>query len=418
MDYKKQRTIDWSLILLYLLMVVLGWLSIYSSSYDPGNISHFFSFNSIAKKQLLFIFIAVIISSTILFMDVKILPKISYLIYGICMSSLILALFVGKEVGGAKAWFDFGLFGIQPAEFAKIGTTLAIAKFINNKKIYLNSWKKIIQVSLFFLTPILLILKQPDAGSALVYTSFLIMFYREGLSLKYVISVIIIGTVSITTIIFGIHNTIIYLVFTGLVFAYILFKNKKSLIPALLFFIFSALISMGVNYAYDEIIPKHQKERIDLIIGKEQNLLGSGYNLNQSLIAIGSGGILGKGFLKGTQTKFNFVPEQNTDFIFCTIGEEFGFAGSVFIIILFIALISRIIFLSEKHVSRFSRIFGYSVASIFFSHIFINISMTLGLMPIIGIPLPFFSYGGSSLLSFTILLFMFIKMDQKRSDRF
>jgi len=216
----------------------------------------------------------------------------------------------------------------------------------------------------------------------------------------------------------GVNNTIIFLIFITLIFSYILKRNKKTFIPALIFFIISASIISSTNYAYEHILQPHQKERIDIILGKENNDLGSGYNLNQSLIAIGSGGLIGKGYLNGTQTKFNFVPEQNTDFIFCTIGEEFGFIGSIIVIGLFSILILRIIMLSEKQTSRFSRIVGYSLSSILFAHVFINISMTIGLMPVIGIPLPFFSYGGSSLLSFSILFCMFIKLDRYRIERF
>ena len=216
----------------------------------------------------------------------------------------------------------------------------------------------------------------------------------------------------------GVNYTILFLILITFIFSYILRKNKKTFIPALLFFIISASIISGVNYTYENILQEHQKERIDIILGKEKNDLGSGYNLNQSLIAIGSGGFSGKGFLNGTQTKFNFVPEQNTDFIFCTIGEEFGFIGSLTVIILFAVLILRIIMLSEQQTSRFSRIIGYSLSSILFAHVVINISMTIGLMPVIGIPLPFFSYGGSSLLAFSILFFMFIKLDTFRIERF
>tara|TARA_B100000902_G_C27072037_1_gene794528 strand:- start:163 stop:897 length:735 start_codon:yes stop_codon:yes gene_type:complete len=244
------------------------------------------------------------------------------------------------------------------------------------------------------------------------------MFFREGLPLKYIVIITTISITSLSTIILGVNTWVLCLVILTVIFGYILYKNKKTLIPALLFFIINAFITMGINYTYNELLPKHQKERIDLIIGKEKNNLGSGYNLNQSLIAIGSGGLIGKGFLQGTQTKFNFVPEQNTDFIFCTVGEEWGFIGSFFIMLLFILLILRILFLSENQTSRFSRIFGYSLTSILFAHVIINMSMTLGLMPVIGIPLPFFSYGGSSFLSFSILLFTFLKLDQNRTERF
>ena len=405
-------------IVIYLLLVFLGCLSIYSSSFNPSIDTSFLSLNTIIGRQLLFVISALIISTFILLFDFKIIFRLSYIIYFISIIALVLVLFIGKEVGGAKAWFDFGKFGFQPAEFAKFGTILGIAKFMHDKDIYLNRLKELIIVSLMLLIPCLLIMKQPDAGSALVYGSLIIMFLREGLQLRYIFSIIIICVVSFLTMVVGVNYTILFLILITFIFSYILRKNKKTFIPALLFFIISASIISGVNYTYENILQEHQKERIDIILGKEKNDLGSGYNLNQSLIAIGSGGFIGKGFLNGTQTKFNFVPEQNTDFIFCTIGEEFGFIGSLTVIILFAVLILRIIMLSEQQTSRFSRIIGYSLSSILFAHVVINISMTIGLMPVIGIPLPFFSYGGSSLLAFSILFFMFIKLDTFRIERF
>ena len=418
MNYTKQFNIDWITICIYLLITCFGWLSIYSSSYQPEYSLLNLTFNMIAGKQLFFIILSTLIVVLIILIDIKIITRLGYIIYLICVLSLILVLFFGKEVGGAKAWFDFGVFGLQPAEFAKFGAILVIAKFMNDKNIYLTDIKKILKVSSFIVVPILLILQQPDAGSALVYASLIIMFFREGLPLKYIVIITTISITSLSTIILGVNTWVLCLVILTVIFGYILYKNKKTLIPALLFFIINAFITMGINYTYNELLPKHQKERIDLIIGKEKNNLGSGYNLNQSLIAIGSGGLIGKGFLQGTQTKFNFVPEQNTDFIFCTVGEEWGFIGSFFIMLLFILLILRILFLSENQTSRFSRIFGYSLTSILFAHVIINMSMTLGLMPVIGIPLPFFSYGGSSFLSFSILLFTFLKLDQNRTERF
>tara|TARA_Y100001968_G_scaffold331382_1_gene385867 strand:+ start:1132 stop:2388 length:1257 start_codon:yes stop_codon:yes gene_type:complete len=414
----KQVNIDWGIILIYLSLIFFGWLSIYSSSYTPEHSFNLLAIKTIYSKQFFFIICSLFIGVFIMLLDVKLISRLGYLIYIISIVSLILVLFIGKEVGGAKAWFNFGKFGLQPAEFAKFATILAIAKFINDQKIYLNKTMHIIQVGLFIACPFILILMQPDAGSALIYTSLIIVFFREGLKAQYLFFVFLVCILSISTIILGIKTTILLYVILNLFFAYILKKNRKHIMPALISFIIGTFLISGINYGYENILQPHQKERIDLIIGKEKNNLGSGYNLNQSLIAIGSGGVLGKGYLEGTQTKFNFVPEQNTDFIFCTIGEEFGFLGSIFIVILFFSLIIRVLFLSEKQTSRFSRIIGYSLASILFSHVFINIGMTLGLMPVIGIPLPFFSYGGSSLLSFSMLLFTFIKLDAYRIHRF
>ena len=414
---KTQRiSFDWFTIILYLTLVFLGWMSIYSSSYTLD--SPVFSLNTIAGRQLAFIIGSLLIGSSILLIDAKLINRLSYVVYLLTVIALVLVLFIGKEVGGAKAWFNFGKFGLQPAEFAKIGTILAIAKFLNDKDIYLDTTRTLIISISFIIFPVLLILIQPDAGSALVYTALIIMFYREGLPLRYIIGVIIVGILSILTLIIGVSSTIIVLIILTSILAYLLNKQKKKFMIVLIFFIMCASVISGINYTYEKVLRPHQKERIDLIIGKEKNELGSGYNLRQSLIAIGSGGFIGKGYLKGTQTKGNFVPEQDTDFIFCTIGEEFGFLGSGLVITLLLTLIIRIILLSEKQTSRFGRIIGYSLASILFAHIFINIGMTTGLVPVIGIPLPFFSYGGSSLLAFSMLLCIFMKLDSCRMERF
>lgn len=414
----KTYKLDTVSIVIYLLLIFLGCLSIYSSSFNPNIETTLLSLNTIIGRQLFFVLTALIFSVFILLVDFKIIFRLSYIIYFVSIISLVLVLFIGKEVGGAKAWFDFGKFGLQPAEFAKFGTILGIAKFMHDRDIYINRLKELVIISLMLLIPCLLIMKQPDAGSALVYGSLIIMFFREGLQLRYIFGIITICLLSFLTIVIGVNYTIIFLTFITFILLYVLKKNKKTFIPALLFFILSASIINGVNYTYENVLQVHQKERIDIILGKENNKLGSGYNLNQSLIAIGSGGLIGKGYLEGTQTKFNFVPEQNTDFIFCTIGEEFGFIGSLIVIILFTILIVRIILLSEQQTSRFSRIIGYSLSSVLFAHVAINISMTIGLMPVIGIPLPFISYGGSSLLAFSILFFVFIKLDTYRIERF
>ena len=416
--HQKPGKINWIIILIYFILVFIGWASIYSSSYSPESSFDLINTKTIYGKQLLFIACSFIVSIFILLVDIKIITRLCYIVYFASIISLILVLFIGKEVGGAKAWFNFGSFGLQPAEFAKYGTILAISKFINDKNIYLNKSINTLKVCGFILLPFLLILKQPDAGSALIFTALIIMFFREGLQIRYMFFGIISLLLCLSTIVVGVSVTIIILIFLNIGFAYLLKKHKKILLPALVTFIIGILIVGSVNYGYDNILQPHQKERIDIIIGKEKNNLGSGYNLNQSLIAIGSGGFWGKGYLNGTQTKFNFVPEQNTDFIFCTIGEEFGFAGSSIIIMLFMTLIIQIIWISEKQTSRFSRIYGYSLSAILFAHIVINISMTLGIMPVIGIPLPFISYGGSSLLSFSILLFTFLKLDSYRIYRF
>ncbi len=417
MNTSEKTKLDWITVFMYLTLALFGWLSVYSSSYSEIN-GNIFPLSSIAGKQLFFIIISIILGSLILLTDSKIIPKIGYLAYIFTVGCLILVLIFGKEVGGAKAWFKFGSFGLQPSEFAKVGTILAIAKFINKQNLYFDKFSVLVKVGVIIFIPTTLILLQPDAGSALIYMSLIIMFFREGLPLRYIISIILIIILSLITIIVGVNASLILLITLTIILGYLLKKNKQRLILALLFFIGYSTIITTVNYSYENILGAHQKERIDVIIGKEKNKLGSGYNLNQSLIAIGSGGFFGKGYLKGTQTKGNFVPEQNTDFIFCTIGEEFGFMGSLIVIILFMLFVIRLIILSEKQTSRFSRVIGYSVVSILLGHIFINIGMTIGLIPVIGIPLPFFSYGGSSMLAFTMLIFIFLRLDLSRLERF
>ena len=417
MHQEKNIKFDKLTVILYFTIVFIGWLSIYSSSYHE-TVSSMITINTIAGKQLFFIFISILSSIFLLLIDVKIILRLSYIIYFINILSLILVLLIGKEVGGAKAWFKIGSFGLQPAEFAKLGTILVISKFINDKEIYLNSLKNLLIIISFIFIPSFLILLQPDAGSSLIYSALIIMFFREGLQLKYIISIITAGLLALATIIIGVNTTIIGLIIMTFILFIVLNKQPKKLMISLIFFISCSFIISGVNYTYENILESHQKERIDILIGKEKNKLGSGYNLNQSLIAIGSGGLMGKGFLKGTQTKGNFIPEQNTDFIFCTVGEEFGFIGSLTIILLFLALITRIIILSEKQYSRISRVFGYCLASILFAHVVINIGMTIGIVPVIGIPLPFLSYGGSSMLTFSIMLFLFIKLNSLKLERF
>jgi len=427
MIYKKHTQFDWQTIIVYLILVLIGWLSIYSNCHTETNL--LFQLPSEAAKQLIFIITSLIIGGVILLTDSKIIPKIGYLIYILCLLSLVLVLFIGKKVGGATSWFDFGFFGMQPAEFAKVGTILAIAKFMNEQKLYFNNlfsynwnkFKSICIVILLIIAPILLIMLQPDAGSALVYGSLIIMFYREGFPSFVIGSILLIIFLSLLTIIIGLKSTSIILIILTILLSYILIKQriKKSLyIMALFFFIAGSSVILSIHYSYEHILQDHQRTRIDILLGKEQDPFGAGFNLRQSLYAIGSGEFSGKGYLKGTQTQGKFVPEQTTDFIFCTVGEEFGFWGGFTTISLFSIFIIRIIILSERQTSRFSRIIGYCLASILFGHIFINIGMTIGIIPVVGIPLPFFSYGGSSMLAFSILLFIFLNLDSHRLERF
>ena len=408
---------DKILICIYSALLFIGYFSIYSSSFS-GTETKILTVSTISGKQLIFIIVSLITGLLILLTDVKFIIRSSYFLYALSIISLILVLIFGKEVGGAKAWFSIGGFGFQPSEFVKLTTILSISKYIHDNEIYLNSLKNIIKISLFIMIPAFLILLQPDAGSTLVFLGLVIMIFREGFQNRYVFSIVITSLFSILTILIGVSKTIIFLIFCTVIFFVFLKKYSKRLMLSFIFFITCSIIISGINFAYENILQPHQKERIDIIIGKEKNKLGSGYNLNQSLIAIGSGGITGKGFLKGTQNKGNFVPEQNTDFIFCTIGEEFGFIGSLITLSLFFSLILRIIYLSEKQYSRLNRVYGYSLASIIFTHVFVNIGMTVGLVPVIGIPLPFLSYGGSSMLSFSLMFFLFLKLNASKLERF
>lgn len=408
---------DKILICIYSALLFIGYFSIYSSSFS-GTETKILTVSTISGKQLIFIIVSLITGLLILLTDVKFIIRSSYFLYALSIISLILVLIFGKEVGGAKAWFSMGGFGFQPSEFVKLTTILSISKYIHDNEIYLNSLKNIIKISLFIIIPAFLILLQPDAGSTLVFLGLVIMIFREGFQNRYVFSIVITSLFSILTILIGVSKTIIFLIFCTVIFFVFLKKYSKRLMLSFIFFITCSIIISGINFAYENILQPHQKERIDIIIGKEKNKLGSGYNLNQSLIAIGSGGITGKGFLKGTQNKGNFVPEQNTDFIFCTIGEEFGFIGSLITLSLFFSLILRIIYLSEKQYSRLNRVYGYSLASIIFTHVFVNVGMTVGLVPVIGIPLPFLSYGGSSMLSFSLMFFLFLKLNASKLERF
>lgn len=329
---------------------------------------------------------------------------------------LVGVLIIGKEIGGAKSWYDLGSFSMQPSEFAKIGVLLALSKYLSQLNINLTNIDTQIKAFALILLPIILIMLQPDAGSAIVFASLFLVLYREGISGVYLVILALAISLFILTLKFETQIAMIITTLVAILFGYLLKKGKNSIKPA----IFSLVIALGfiqsVEYLYNEILRQHHRSRIDLILGKIDDIHGAGYNLHQSKIAIGSGGFSGKGFLDGTQTKFNFVPEQSTDFIFCTIGEEWGFIGSVITIGLFLALLLRLIVLAERQRSTFSRVYGYGVATILFCHFFINIAMTIGIMPVIGIPLPFFSYGGSSLWGFSILLFIFIKLDAYRMD--
>ena len=407
--------IDWSLVLIYLLMLLFGWINIYAANYGEG-VLNLITMDAEPGKQLFWIATSCIWIFFILLLDGKFYTTFSYLIYAFMVLLLIGVLFIGKEIGGAKSWYDLGSFSMQPSEFAKVGVLLALSKYLSQLNLNLNKIETQLRALAILAFPIVLIMLQPDAGSAIVFASLFLVLFREGIPAIYLTIIGLAISLFIVTLKFESTVAMIVTTIIAALFAYLLKKGRNSIKPAILSLVLGLGFIQSVGYLYNEILRPHQRSRIDLILGKIDDIHGAGYNLHQSKIAIGSGGFSGKGFLDGTQTKFNFVPEQSTDFIFCTIGEEWGFMGSLITIALFTGLLFRIIFLAERQRSTFSRVYGYGVATILFCHFFINIAMTIGVMPVIGIPLPFFSYGGSSLWGFSILLFIFIKLDAYRMD--
>ncbi len=411
------RNIDWGVIAIYLILIFFGWINIYAAVYEGDN-SSILDFSCRYGKQLIWIGAALLIAFFVLILDPKFFSQTAYIIYGIFLFMLIAVLLVGSETKGAKSWFGFGDFGIQPSEFAKGATALALAKTLSSVTADFKKWKTRISAIVVIMIPMLLILLQNDTGSALVFCSFVFVLFREGMS-SYIL---IIGASCILLFILALlvnQYILISIYFVLILLVFLFLKRRVKKINILLFigiFLGASLFTLAVDFVFENVLEQHQKDRIEVLLGKKEDFKGVGYNVNQSKIAIGSGGILGKGFLNGTQTKFNFVPEQDTDFIFCTIGEEWGFIGSSLTVILFILLCTKLIKMAERQRSRFARIYGYSVASIIFFHFFINIGMTIGLLPVIGIPLPFISYGGSSLWAFTFLLFIFIKQDALRQE--
>lgn len=419
--------IDWVLIALYSVLIFMGWINIYAATFNE-NYQSIFDMSQSYGKQMMWICTSYFLAWVILMLDPRFFSRLAYLIYGVCIALLIGVLIFGTEIKGAKSWYTFGGFSFQPSELAKFGTALALTFYLTNLNKKFSGFFTRIKALTILLIPAGLILLQPDTGSVLVYASFIFVMYREGLSGNFLL--LGLGAVAIFILALLLNTTTIELPFDiilpgqtmmvvviGLIFLvlYSLFKKIKKVKWVLLasFLMVSGYI-FAVNYSFNNILQKHQRARINELLGIESDPTGAGYNVHQSMIAIGSGGGFGKGFLQGTQTKYDFVPEQSTDFIFCTVGEEWGFIGTFVVIALFLFLLFRLIILAERQRSKFSRIYGYCVASIFFFHLAINVGMTIGLAPVIGIPLPFFSYGGSSLWSFTILLFTFIKMDAER----
>lgn len=404
--------VDFFTILLFLSLMAIGWFSINAAVFNED--LALINIDSNSGKQLIFIVIAVVVGVVILLLDSKFFFIFSPIFYGITIALLVVVLLVGRNVGGNQAWIPIGSFRLQPSEFAKWATGLLLARHLSYTNAKLSDLKTLIPALIILGLPITLIILQPDAGSALVFISLIFVLYREGLSPYYLIAGFAMILLFIFTLLFSKVYVMIGLALMIAGVVYNVRKNRKIIIFFLAAFVLSTLFIFSVDFVYKNVLKSHQKVRIDLILGLVSDLKGAGYNVNQSKIAIGSGGLWGKGYLQGTQTKFNFVPEQSTDFIFCTVGEEWGFAGSFVVILIYITLLLRILHLAERQRSSFSRIYGYAVACIIFCHFFINIAMTIGLMPVIGIPLPFISYGGSSLISFTILLFILLKLDANR----
>lgn len=414
---RKQRSIfqniDWLTVSIYMVLMLFGWLNIYSAVYNEEHKS-ILDISQSYGRQMIWIVTSLVLAIIILVIDGKFYETFAWPIFLFVILLLIAVLVLGREVSGSKSWFEIGAFRLQPAEFAKFATCLVMARFLSTVNINMREFRTKVIAGVILLIPIGLILLQNDTGSALVFGSFIFVLYREGLSQN----VLIIGFFAALLFVLAlmIEKSTILMVIGGIVIVSMLFmrKTKKNIITMSVVFLAAATLVLSVDYFFHEVLEPHQRQRINVLLGKETDLKGAGYNVNQSLIAIGSGGLAGKGFLNGTQTKFDFVPEQSTDFIFCTVGEEWGFAGSFVVLALFTTLLYRIIFIAERQKSQFTRIYAYGVASILFMHLMINIGMTIGLLPVIGIPLPFMSYGGSSLWSFTILLFILVRLDSYR----
>ncbi|MBL7902617.1 MAG: rod shape-determining protein RodA [Bacteroidia bacterium] len=419
--------VDRLLVLIYVLLVIMGWLNIYAAVYDEEHQS-IIDTSQKYGKQLLWIFSAAIIAFSILLIDANFYTAFAYGFYAVFITANVLVIFLGKEIKGSKSWFRFGDFGLQPAEFMKFATNLALAKFLSNQNISIThrigfKLKQIIKyyrntfwaLCIIVAPLVIIILLQNETGLAIVFLAFIIVLYREGLNVGFIIFGIMVTILFVLSLAFSqIYGLLIVLAAMAASVLLFVKRTRANVIAVVAVYLLAASVVLGTNYAYNHL-EAHQKVRIDVLLGRgEVNMKKEGYNVNQAMIAIGSGGFSGKGYLQGTQTKYDFVPEQDTDFIFCTVGEEWGFVGSTVVIFLELLLILRLITLAERQRSDFSRIYGYGVSAILFFHVAVNIGMTIGLMPVIGIPLPFFSYGGSSLWSFTILLFIFIKLDANR----
>ena len=410
----KSTGFDWISILLFLLLVAFGWVNIYSASLNDSA-QGFFDLSQTYGRQGLFIGLSIVLIIFILSVEAKFYERFSSVIYLASLLSLLGLFVFGKTISGATSWYAFGGFSIQPSEFAKAATALALAKYLSDIQTNIKSFKHQLGAFLIIILPALIIVPQPDPGSALVYAAFFFPLYREGLSGGYLLVGLSFISLFVFTLLFGAIWVSVGVVFLALLILFFNRKKKKKHIGRYIAIsAVSMLFAFSVNYIFHNVFEQRHRDRFNIVLGKEVDSKGIGYNTNQSEIAIGSGGWTGKGWTQGTQTKGNFVPEQHTDYIFSTVGEEWGFAGTATVVLLFIALLMRLIFLAERQKSKFSRVYGYSVVGILFIHFLVNIGMVIGIFPTVGIPLPFFSYGGSGLWGFTILLFIFIKLDSNR----
>ncbi len=419
---KISKNLDWISVLLFIVCVVVGWLNIYAAIYNPENplwIGDAGFFDSNAGKQLIWIGTTILLIIAILVIDYRFYETTAFFIYGFFIFMLLAVLVFGAEIKGSNSWIRIGSFQVQPAEFAKMATALALAKYISTPMVNLSRFKDQFNVAMIILIPPILILVSHETGVALVFAGFMVLLYREGLPGVYPASLLSVIILFVLSLIYPVWQIFVGVAILAGLIIWVLprYERKtKNIIMIIGIALSMGIFVTGVDWAVNNILQEHQRNRIKVLVDPDFDRKKTGYNVRQAKIAIGSGGLLGKGFLQGTQTKFDFVPEQSTDFIFCTVGEEEGFAGSLLVVGLFLGLLLRVIYLAERQKSRFARVYGYGVVSILFFHFMVNIGMTIGLMPVIGIPLPFFSYGGSSLWSFSILLFIFLKIDAHRTQ--
>ncbi|WP_372744393.1 rod shape-determining protein RodA [Lutibacter sp.] len=421
MRHKKNNIflgIDWLLVLFYFILIFLGWLNIYSATVTEDNYD-IINFSSEYGKQIIWIGLSIPLILLILMFDAKLYEKYASIIYLVSLISLVGLFVLGKNINGATSWYSFGSFSLQPSEFVKAATALAMAKLVSEKNFNLKKIETQLQSMFILIIPALLITLQPDPGSALVYGAFIFVLNREGLPFYYITIGIVALALFISTLIFGSTTTLLgSLALFVLILLYFNFYRKKAFrrgwINIIGIYLMSALFIFSIDLVFNHVFEQRHRDRFNILLGKTADTKSIGYNTNQSVTTIANGGFLGKGFLEGERTKGDFVPEQQTDYIFTTVGEEWGFIGSSIVILLFALFILRIIRIAERQKTKFSRVYGYSIAAIFFTHFTINVGMVIGLVPTIGIPLPFFSYGGSALWGFTVLLFIFIKLDANR----